>query len=121
MQADRLSMQKMPQELSIRAPLRFECRLNARADQISQLSYLKDTSTRVPFLLVGVLLVATDRKIMRDQPSSPLSVASVALRLCLCSRLQLECSCTNGEAKSVEASGRSRCERLERRSIKMVS
>ena len=32
-----------------------------------------------PFLLVGVLLVATDRKIMRDQPSPPLSVASVFL------------------------------------------
>jgi Mn2+/Fe2+ NRAMP family transporter len=32
-----------------------------------------------PFLLVGVLLVATDRKIMRDQPSSPLSIASVCI------------------------------------------
>ena len=32
-----------------------------------------------PFLLVGVLLIATDRKIMRNQPSSPLSVASVCL------------------------------------------
>jgi Mn2+/Fe2+ NRAMP family transporter len=32
-----------------------------------------------PFLLVGVLLIATDRKIMRDQPSSPLSIASVCL------------------------------------------
>jgi Mn2+/Fe2+ NRAMP family transporter len=32
-----------------------------------------------PFLLVGVLLVATDRKIMRNQASSPLSVASVCL------------------------------------------
>jgi Mn2+/Fe2+ NRAMP family transporter len=32
-----------------------------------------------PFLLVGVLLIATDRKIMRDQPSSRLSVISVSL------------------------------------------
>jgi len=32
-----------------------------------------------PFLLVGVLLIATDRKIMRNQPSSLLSVASVCL------------------------------------------
>jgi Mn2+/Fe2+ NRAMP family transporter len=32
-----------------------------------------------PFLLVGVLLVATDRKIMREEPSSPLSVASVCI------------------------------------------
>jgi Mn2+/Fe2+ NRAMP family transporter len=32
-----------------------------------------------PFLLVGVLLIATDRKIMRDQPSSPLSVVSVCI------------------------------------------
>jgi Mn2+/Fe2+ NRAMP family transporter len=32
-----------------------------------------------PFLLVGVLLIATDRKIMRNQPSSLLSVICVCL------------------------------------------
>jgi Mn2+/Fe2+ NRAMP family transporter len=32
-----------------------------------------------PFLLVGVLLVATDRKVMKNRPSSPLAVASVCL------------------------------------------
>ncbi len=32
-----------------------------------------------PFLLIGVLLVATDRKIMCGQPASPLSVISVGL------------------------------------------
>ena len=32
-----------------------------------------------PFLLVGVLLVATDRKIMHNQPSSPLAVVVVSL------------------------------------------
>jgi Mn2+/Fe2+ NRAMP family transporter len=32
-----------------------------------------------PFLLVGVLLIATDRKIMRNQPSSLLRVICVCL------------------------------------------
>jgi Mn2+/Fe2+ NRAMP family transporter len=32
-----------------------------------------------PFLLVAILLVATDRKIMKNQPSSPLAIASVSL------------------------------------------
>jgi len=32
-----------------------------------------------PFLLLGVLAVATDRKIMRNQPSSLLSIASVCI------------------------------------------
>jgi Mn2+/Fe2+ NRAMP family transporter len=32
-----------------------------------------------PFLLVAVLLVATDRKIMKGQPSSPLAIVCVGL------------------------------------------
>lgn len=32
-----------------------------------------------PFLLIGVLLVAVDRRIMRNQPSSPLALAAVGV------------------------------------------
>lgn len=36
-----------------------------------------------PFLLVGILLVASDRKIMHNQPSSPLGLVSVGLTMLL--------------------------------------
>ena len=45
-----------------------------------------------PLLLVAVLLVATDRKLMKGQQSSPLATFCVALPRCSCSGPRSVCS-----------------------------
>jgi Mn2+/Fe2+ NRAMP family transporter len=52
----------------------------ARISPVKALFYTAEINGLLaPFLLVGVLLIATDRKIMRNQPSSLLSVICVCL------------------------------------------